>query len=64
MRIRTVVIDYEPKTGKAAQLIEGAANETEGRGCGFVTFPMVGAAKALPVFRKNTREACASSEDA
>ena len=64
MRIRTVVIDYEPKTGKAAQLIEGAANETEGMGYECVTFPMVETTKALPVFRKNTREACASSEDA
>ena len=64
MRIRTVVIGYEPKTGKAARLLEGGGNETEGRGYECVTFPMVGAAKTMPVFRRNTREACASSEDA
>lgn len=64
MRIRSFVIDYEPKTGKAAQLIEGGGNETEGRGYECVTSPMVGTTKALPVFRRNTREACASSEDA
>lgn len=63
MHNRTVWIDYEPKAGKTAQLIEGAADETEGRGCEFVTFPTTGTATAIPACRRNTREAHASSEE-
>ncbi len=64
MRIKTVVVDYEPKAKKMAQQIEEAANEMERKGYEFLTFSLTGSAKAILVFRCQNEEAQPAAEEA
>lgn len=64
MRIKTVVVDYEPKAQKMAKQIEDAANEMEQKGYEFLSFSITGSAKAILVFRCKNEEVQPVAEEA
>lgn len=65
MSIKTVVMDYEPKSKKMAKQIENVANEMEQQGYEFITFSITPGAKAILAFRDAAPEgpACADENE-
>lgn len=51
MSYKTVVLDYEPKAKKMAEVVESTANKMEKEGYELITFSVTNSAKAILVFK-------------
>lgn len=68
MIYKTVVLEYEPKAKKMAQLIENEINTRVSQGWTFVTFSITNSCKAILVFtvpegEENTEEETVEGEE-